>query len=69
MDNDRSRCCPKKHLKKQKSRDPLGLANDIFRPEVAGDDLKEAVIKMMNRIKLEKMFPQCSELCNISSLW
>ena len=29
------------HLKKNKSRDPLGYANEIFRPEVAGDDLKE----------------------------
>ena len=43
-----------KHLKKQKSRDPLGLANDIFRPEVAGDDLKEAILKMMNKIKSEQ---------------
>ena len=58
-----------KHLKKQKSRDPLGLANDIFQTEVSGDDLKAAVEKMMNRIKLEQIFPQCLELCNISSLW
>ena len=29
-----------KSLKKQKSRDSLGLAYDIFRPEVAGDDIK-----------------------------
>jgi hypothetical protein len=29
-------------LKKEKARDPLGLANDIFRPEVAGDYLKLA---------------------------
>ena len=33
-----------KHLKKQKSRNPLGLANDIFRSDVAGDDLKEAIL-------------------------
>ena len=58
-----------KHLKKQKSRDPLGLANDIFRPEVAGDDLKHAVLKQMNKIKEEQKFPECLELCNISSIW
>ena len=33
-----------KNLKKQKSRDPYGLANDIFMPEVAGDDLKIAIL-------------------------
>ena len=58
-----------KHLKKQKSRDPLGLANDIFRPEVAGDDLKEAILKMMNKIKSEQCYPKCLEPCNISSIW
>ena len=56
-------------LKKQKSRDPYGLANDIFRPGVAGDDLKLALLKLMNRIKAEQIFPECLELCDISSLW
>ena len=58
-----------KNLKKQKSRDPYGLANDIFRPEVAGDDLKLALLKLMNRIKDEQRYPKCLELCNISSIW
>ena len=58
-----------KYLKKQKSRDPLGLANEIFRPEVAGDDLKLAVLKLMNRIKDDQKYPECLELCNISSIW
>ena len=58
-----------KNLKKQKSRDPLGLANDIFRPDVAGDDLKRAILKLMNRIKDEQKYPECLELCNISSIW
>ena len=58
-----------KNLKKQKSRDPLGLANDIFRPEVAGDDLKLAIVKMMNNIKDQQKYPECLELCNISSIW
>ena len=58
-----------KNLKKQKSRDPLGLANDIFRPEVAGDDLKLAIVKMMNHIKDQQKYPECLELCNISSIW
>ena len=33
-----------KYLKRNKSRDPFGYANEIFRPEVAGDDLKRAIL-------------------------
>ena len=38
-------------MNKNKSRDPLGLANEHFRLEVSGEDLKVAVLKMMNLIK------------------
>ena len=58
-----------KGLKKQKSMDPYGLANDLFRPGVAGDDLKLAVLKLMNKIKEEQKYPECLELCNISSIY
>ena len=42
-----------KHLKINKSRDPLGYANEIFRPEVSRDDLKRAILCLMNKIKEE----------------
>ena len=58
-----------KNLKRKKSRDPLGLANEIFHPGVAGDDLKLAILKLMNKIKDEQIYPKCLELCNISSIW
>ena len=58
-----------KNLKKDKSRDPMGFANEIFRPEVAGDDLKEAILKLMNKIKEKQIYPRCLEQCNISSIW
>jgi hypothetical protein len=58
-----------KHLKKQKSRDPLGLANDIFCPEVGGDDLTLAILKLINMIKAEQKYHECLELCDISSIW
>ena len=58
-----------KQLKKNKSRDPSGYANEIFRPEVAGDDLKEALLLLMNRIKTEQIFPGALELCDISSIY
>ena len=57
------------YLKKDKSRDPFGYANEIFRPGVAGEDLKLAILKLMNRIKLEQIFPEILELCDISSIW
>ena len=58
-----------KNLKKQKSRDPFGLANDIFREEVAGDDLKIGILKLMNKIKEQQIYPECLEIYNISSIW
>merc|ERR1719319_1915010 len=56
-------------LKKNKSRDPHGLANEIFKNEVAGSDLKRAILVLMNRIKSEQIFPKVLEYCNISSIW
>ena len=56
-------------LKKQKSRDLYGLANDIFWPEVAGDDLKLAILKLMNKIRDKQKFPECLELSDISSIF
>ena len=35
-----------KYLKKSKPRDPLGLANELFDPKVAGYDLKSAILKL-----------------------
>ena len=58
-----------KELKKNKSRDPNNFANEIFQPEVAGEDLITALLKLMNRIKSEGVYPKCLELCNITSLY
>ena len=58
-----------KQLKRNKSRDPSGYANEIFRLEVAGDDLRRAILLLMNRIKLEQIFPEVLELCDISSIY
>ena len=58
-----------KYLKKDKSRDPHDYCNELFKEDVAGDDLKLAVLKLMNRIKKDQIFPKCMELCNISSIW
>ena len=58
-----------KYLKLNKSRDPYGFANEVFKPDVAGDDLKLAVLHLMNKIKRDQTFPSSLELCNISCLY
>ena len=57
------------YLKKSKSRDPYNLANEIFHPQVAGKDLKSAILKMMNAIKQQQNYPKSLELCNITSIY
>ena len=58
-----------KQLKKNKSRDPLGFANELFRPNNAGKDLKLAILKMMNKIKVEPSVSDILKRCNISSIY
>ena len=58
-----------KGLKNKKSRDPNAFANEIFDPSVAGKDLIEAILALMNRIKQDQVYPKCMQLCTISSLY
>ena len=58
-----------KGLKNKKSRDTTNLANELFNPKVAGEDLIEAVQKLMNQIKSDLIFPDCLNLCNITSIY
>ena len=58
-----------KYLKKNKSRDPLGYSNELFQPDVAGEDLKKAILILMNMIKTDQIFPTELELCNITSIF
>ena len=51
-----------KNLKKDKSRDPYGYINELFSPEVCGIDLNIAILKMMNKIKRDQVYPSCLEL-------
>ena len=57
------------HLKKDAARDPIGYANKLFHPEVAGTDLKKAVLTLMNLIKETQTYPEKLEWCNISSIY
>ena len=58
-----------KHIKKDKSRDALGYLNELFMQEVIGSDLKLALLKLMKNIKKQQVFPECLELCNITSIF
>ena len=57
------------YLKRNKSSDPLGYCNELFRSEVAGKDLKLAILKLMNKIKFKQLYPEILELCDISSIY
>ena len=57
-----------KHLKMDKSRDPDGWANELFKKDAAGTDLLEATLKLMNLIKSKQVYPNILEKCNITSI-
>ena len=58
-----------KDLAKDKARDALDQANELFKEEVAGDDLMLAVLKLMNMIKKRLEFPDLLQQCNITSIY
>ena len=58
-----------KQLKSKKSRDPLGFANELFKPQNAGEDLKVATLKLMNQIKTTQKIPEILKQCNITSFY
>ena len=51
-----------KYLKKNKSRDPLGYANELFKVEVAGNDLKQGILDLVNKIKSDQTYPEALEV-------
>ena len=58
-----------KSLDRNKSRDAIGMANELLKEEAAGSDFKLAILKLMNLIKDRLEFPEALELCNITSLY
>ena len=58
-----------KQLKNNKSKDPLDLPNEIFKPKNIGTDLKLALLRLMNQIKRQQIVPEKMKLCNITSLF
>ena len=58
-----------KSLKFNKSRDPHGLVNEIFHPNIIGADLEKSLLMMFNRIKMEFYIPEMMQFANIISIY
>ena len=58
-----------KELKFNKSADPLDLINELFTNNSAGDDLLEALLKLINKIKAEQYLPTTLRKVVISSIY
>ena len=55
-------------LKKKKSRDPDGLANEIFQNPIIGINLKNSLLIMANKIKQNLMFPRFMKKANVTTI-
>ena len=58
-----------KKLKNGKCRDPGGIINEIFKPNLIGSDLQEALLDLFNQCKNEMKIPDFMQLANISNIW
>ena len=58
-----------KALKKDKSRDPNGWCNELFKDGVAGQHLKLSLLNFLNKMKSENMIPDFVRLADISTLY
>ena len=58
-----------KDLKNGTSRDPFGYSNELFKCEIAGKDLRLAVLKLMNKTKQQQKIPRSMQSCNITSIY
>ena len=56
-------------LKNNKSMDPNGMINELFKVGCIGSDLKDALICLFNGIKRDQFFPIFMALANITSIW
>ena len=58
-----------KALKGNKSRDPHGLINDLFKLGIIGNDLKKSLLLMYNKIREKFEIPDFVQWANITSLY
>ena len=58
-----------KSLKTNKTRDPLGMINEVFKTGCAGIDLKIALIELYNGIKENQVIPEYMNHSNITTIY
>ena len=58
-----------KGLKTNKTRDPHGLINEIFKPGFLGEDLKLGMLALLNTIKKEQKLPKFLQFANITTIY
>ena len=58
-----------KSLKNNKTRDPMGMINEVFKPGCAGEDLKLALLHLYNGIKANQFIPEYMNLSNITTIF
>ena len=58
-----------KKLKKGKATDPVGWVNELFTYDNIGDNLKQSLLMLLNRIKEEYLEPDFMGMANITSFW
>ena len=57
-----------KDLKNNKTRDNDGLINEIFKNEVIGNNLKESLLMMFNKMKKERLVPNFMNIANVTTI-
>ena len=57
-----------KSLKNNKTRDPQGLVNEIFKPGIIGEDVKLGILELLNCIKTEQKIPKFMQEANITTI-
>ena len=58
-----------KSLKNNKTRDPSGLLNELFKAPVMGCDLENAILTLLNGMKSEFFIPYDVQMANITSIY
>ena len=58
-----------KSLKPGKCRDPAGLIREIFKEEVIGEDLKQSMLILYNKIKETGEIPEFMKTANIAAIY
>ena len=57
-----------KNLPRNEARDSSGYSNELFSPEVAGDDLQKNLLSLLNMIKDKQEYPAALQNSNITTI-